>query len=331
MLACPAPAAAQPAASSPRRFRRATTSCSAAITSRRARSTRRSPSHKQALTPRARVRRAPRRAGRAVRPPGSRGRSGRHGRGGAEAGSRRTAKRTGSSDRSTRRSPNSARGSARTTIPRSTCRERLRRSSAPARTAAPDLGLELTLGRLYLQIEVVRQGDSAAAPRQLRAAGVMPRSRCCWRPPRRGPDGPPTPLATLRRALERESEVPSRPGHAGRAEREAGASGTRRRTPTARAQALNPRIDLAHPPRRRADQCRQGRRPPAICCKTGAAKPEGRAAGSSICMPTALRQTGDLAGAEDAARRLRTAAPDDPRGMYVLAQVLEAREGLRGR
>ena len=39
----------------------------------------------------------------------------------------------------------------------------------------------------------------------------------------------------------------------------------------------------------------------------------------------AQRQTGDLAGAEETARRLRAAAPDDPRGMYVLAQVLEAR------
>lgn len=44
----------------------------------------------------------------------------------------------------------------------------------------------------------------------------------------------------------------------------------------------------------------------------------------------AQRQSGDLAGAEASARRLRAAAPDDPRGMYVLAQVLEARGDLRG-
>ncbi len=44
----------------------------------------------------------------------------------------------------------------------------------------------------------------------------------------------------------------------------------------------------------------------------------------------AQRLTGDLAGAEATARRLRTAAPEDPRGMYVLAQVLEARGDMAG-
>ena len=44
----------------------------------------------------------------------------------------------------------------------------------------------------------------------------------------------------------------------------------------------------------------------------------------------AQRLTGDLAGAEVTARRLRTAAPEDPRGMYVLAQVLEARGDMAG-
>ena len=42
------------------------------------------------------------------------------------------------------------------------------------------------------------------------------------------------------------------------------------------------------------------------------------------------RLTGDLPGAEVTARRLREAAPDDPRGMYVLAQVLEARGDHQG-
>ena len=45
---------------------------------------------------------------------------------------------------------------------------------------------------------------------------------------------------------------------------------------------------------------------------------------------TALRQSGDLAGAEAAARRLRAAAPNDPRGLYVLAQVLEQRKDFDG-
>lgn len=44
----------------------------------------------------------------------------------------------------------------------------------------------------------------------------------------------------------------------------------------------------------------------------------------------AQRRAGDLEGAEATARRLRAAAPDDPRGLYVLAQVLEARGDLAG-
>lgn len=44
----------------------------------------------------------------------------------------------------------------------------------------------------------------------------------------------------------------------------------------------------------------------------------------------AQQKTGDLAGAEETARRLRSAAPDDPRGMYMLAQVLEARKDYAG-
>ena len=44
----------------------------------------------------------------------------------------------------------------------------------------------------------------------------------------------------------------------------------------------------------------------------------------------AQRQTGDLAGAETTARRLRSAAPEDPRGMYVLAQVLDEKGDVPG-
>jgi tetratricopeptide (TPR) repeat protein len=44
----------------------------------------------------------------------------------------------------------------------------------------------------------------------------------------------------------------------------------------------------------------------------------------------AQRQAGDLAGAEATARKLHAAAPDDPRGHYILAQVLEARGDVKG-
>lgn len=45
---------------------------------------------------------------------------------------------------------------------------------------------------------------------------------------------------------------------------------------------------------------------------------------------SAQRQSGDLAGAEATSRRLREKAPEDPRGLYVLAQVLEARGDMAG-
>lgn len=44
----------------------------------------------------------------------------------------------------------------------------------------------------------------------------------------------------------------------------------------------------------------------------------------------AQRQSDDLAGAEATATRLREAAPADPRGMYVLAQILEAKGDVAG-
>ena len=68
------------------------------------------------------------------------------------------------SDRFTPRSPNSVRAHARATIPRSTCRGRLRALERAREDGGAELGLELTLGRLYAADEGVRQGDSAAAP-----------------------------------------------------------------------------------------------------------------------------------------------------------------------
>jgi tetratricopeptide (TPR) repeat protein len=42
------------------------------------------------------------------------------------------------------------------------------------------------------------------------------------------------------------------------------------------------------------------------------------------------RQLNDLAGAQATATRLRAIAPDDPRGMYVMAQILDARKDAAG-
>jgi tetratricopeptide (TPR) repeat protein len=96
----------------------------------------------------------------------------------------------------------------------------------------------------------------------------------------------------------------------------------------AKAQALNPRIDLAS--RRAAALINAGKAPAARdLLQPGAAKPDAEPMVLYL-YATALRQSGDLAGAEATARRLRAAAPTDPRGLYVLAQVLEQRKDLDG-
>ena len=95
-----------------------------------------------------------------------------------------------------------------------------------------------------------------------------------------------------------------------------------------KAQALNPRIDLAS--RRAAALINAGKAPTARdLLQPGAAKPDAEPMVLYL-YATALRQSGDLAGAEAAARRLRAAAPNDPRGLYVLAQVLEQRKDFDG-
>ena len=96
----------------------------------------------------------------------------------------------------------------------------------------------------------------------------------------------------------------------------------------ARAQALNPRIDLST--RRASALINAGKAPAALDLLKAAAAGAKPAPMVLYLYATAQRQTGDLAGAEETARRLRTAAPDDPRGMYVLAQVLEARRDFDG-
>ena len=96
----------------------------------------------------------------------------------------------------------------------------------------------------------------------------------------------------------------------------------------ARAQALNPRVDLAS--RRAAALINAGKAAEARdLLQPGAAKPDAEPMVLYL-YAAALRQTGDLAGSETAARRLRAAAPNDPRGLYVLAQVLEARKDFEG-
>ena len=143
------------------------------------------------------------------------------------------------------------------TIPRSTCRERLRALERARQDGGADLGLELTLGRLYLQTKAfdkaipllrrVSQQQPGYAEVAVLLATAEERAG-------RTADA----LATLRRVLDENPKSLRGLGAAGRAEREAGASGTRRRTPTAAPRRSTRGVDLEHPPGRRADQRRQG-------------------------------------------------------------------------
>ena len=95
-----------------------------------------------------------------------------------------------------------------------------------------------------------------------------------------------------------------------------------------RAQALSPRLDLST--RRAAALLNAGKAAEARDLLKAAASSAKADSLSLYLYATALRESGDLEAAEEAARRLRAAAPDDPRGLYVLAQVLEARREFKG-
>jgi tetratricopeptide (TPR) repeat protein len=89
-----------------------------------------------------------------------------------------------------------------------------------------------------------------------------------------------------------------------------------------RAQQMNVRAtDVL--PRRAAALINAGRAKEAgDLLRESAARPTADA-GTLYLYAVAQRQQKDLAGAEATARRLRAAVPDDPRGMYVMAQILD--------
>ena len=98
----------------------------------------------------------------------------------------------------------------------------------------------------------------------------------------------------------------------------------------ARAQQLNPRMATDLTPRRAAALINAGKAADARDLLKGLAATTGADVSVLYLYAVAQRQTNDLAGAETTAKRLRDAAPTDPRGMYVLAQVLEAKGDIAG-
>lgn len=98
----------------------------------------------------------------------------------------------------------------------------------------------------------------------------------------------------------------------------------------ARAQQLNARLATDLTPRRAAALINAGKAAEARDLLKGPAAATEPDIAVLYLYAVAQRQTKDLAGAEATAKRLRDAAPTDPRGLYVLAQILEAKGDTAG-
>ena len=195
-----------------------------------------------------------------------------------------------------------------------------------ARAQGPDTPLDLTLGRLYLQTKSYDKAIALLRRVQLEQPGSTELAMMIATA-EEGAGRTADAAETLREAIADNpkffrglimlAELSEKQG-----EWDAAADAY------TKAQALNPRIDLAS--RRAAALINAGKAPAARdLLQPGAAKPDAEPMVLYL-YATALRQSGDLAGAEAAARRLRAAAPNDPRGLYVLAQVLEQRKDFDG-
>ena len=195
-----------------------------------------------------------------------------------------------------------------------------------ARAEGAEAGLDLTLSRLYVQIKSFEKAIPLLRRLELEQPG-SPELALLIATAEEGAGRPAEAIAALRAAVDQNpkffrglillGELSEK-----QQEWESAASAY------ARAQALNPRIDLST--RRGAALLNAGKGAEAIeLLRAGATKSDAEPL-LLYLYSAAQRQAGDLAGAEATARRLRTAAPEDPRGMYVLAQVLEARKDFQG-
>ena len=190
-----------------------------------------------------------------------------------------------------------------------------------------DIGLEFTLGRLYLQSGAPQQ----AVPLLRRVASEQPGSAdvaILLASAEEASGDTAAAIETLRSALDRNPR--SFRGFVLLAElSEKQAAWSQAADAYARAQQLSSRgADLT--PRRAAALLNAGQ--PGTARELLQPQAEGAEAPPVLLYlyAVAQRQSGDLDGAEATARRLRTAAPDDPRGLYVLAQVLESRGDAPG-
>jgi tetratricopeptide (TPR) repeat protein len=195
-----------------------------------------------------------------------------------------------------------------------------------ARVEGPEPAIDLTLARLYVQTKAFDKALPLLRRLELEQPG-MPELALMIATAEEGAGNTPAAIEALRGAVDENpkflrgllmlGELSEKQG-----DWESAASAY------ARAQELSPRIDLST--RRGAALINGGKAAAALDLLRAPAEKSDAEPLTLYLYAAAQRQTGDLAGAEATARRLRAAAPDDPRGMYVLAQVLEARKDFAG-
>ena len=191
----------------------------------------------------------------------------------------------------------------------------------------PDAGLDLTLGRLYLQAESYDRAIPLLRRVTLEQPNY-PEASMLLASALEGAGRPAEAVEALRESLAYNPRYFR--GHVLLAELHEKQGAWREAAQAySRAQDVNPRgVDLST--RRAAALINAGDAAAARDLLREAAARDDAQPLVLYLFSAAQRQSGDLPGAEATARRLRQAAPDDPRGSYVLAQVLEARGDVQG-
>jgi tetratricopeptide (TPR) repeat protein len=191
----------------------------------------------------------------------------------------------------------------------------------------PDAGLDLTLGRLYLQAESYDRAIPLLRRVTLEQPNY-PEAAMLLASALEGAGRPAEAVEALRESLAYNPRYFR--GHVLLAElHEKQGAWSEAAQAYSRAQEVNPRgVDLST--RRAAALINAGDAAAARDLLREAAVRDDAQPLVLYLFSAAQRQSGDLPGAEATARRLRQAAPDDPRGSYVLAQVLEARGDVQG-
>ena len=197
-----------------------------------------------------------------------------------------------------------------------------------SRDATGDLGLNLLLGRMYVQL---RAFDKAIPPLRRIIDDQPAYSEAAWllAVALENTGQPEAAIDVLRGALEynprffrgqlRVAELNEKLGKWGEAA-----------DAYARAQQLNIRMTVELMPRRAAALINAGKAGEARDLLKPLAAAAQADAGVLYLYAVAQRQSKDLEGAEETAKRLRAAAPTDPRTMYVTAQILEQKGDFEG-